>query len=140
MTTTQPQTGARETAALVVPGLFDSAVDPKTKKLTRTQHESLIYQPSEVQMKTMARIGRAQQSGGAGGWDTVEAADIMLESLFVSAEDRTRYRHAQLAGEVTDEQYTDFLLGILHHFYPQAPEEAPRNGPRPTKRAAARRR
>jgi|SRR5882757_6247918 len=137
MATAKPRSDApdeRETDEFEIPGF---GLDPDTDGAARLVS---LYKPNEMQMKTLARVGEvATRTGGT--WRTISLTDQMLASLFVRPEDWEEFEELMVGGKVSHEEYTELILEIMRRFFGIGEqEEAPRTGPRPTKRAARARR
>lgn len=126
----------RATDTFTLPGTFT-----KDDKGNRVPATALIYMPTSTQVASLARMADAMEHNGGSSRQVILFAELVC-SLFVEQDEWDRFERALLRGEVSDEAYGDFVQAIMRHFYPAEEEEAPRTGPRATRRPtkAARRR
>lgn len=122
--------------------------DPETNEMVPRVVE--MWEPSEPQLATLMRVGNwlldseDMADREAAGMLVIDAVNLylaVLEALFVDRREMVRAVHACASGnEDLYRQYTELASEIVKGAGVVAEEPAPRNGPRPTKRAPARRR
>lgn len=125
----KPAADVRESAPFTLPGVFDDPGDGTDK----TPREAQLLEPTEVQMKTLGRIGEAAAKTG-GSWRTVSLTDQMLASLFVEQSDWDDFEVAMITGACSNDQYVDLVRDVIKFWTPEK-AEAPTTGPQSTRRA-----
>jgi hypothetical protein len=118
--------------------------DPDTREFVDREIE--LYEPNEGQLATLARVGswlqqaEDQADEATASQITFDAVNTylgVLEALFVDRQEMVRA--VQACASRDPQAFRDYIeVGeqIITRYRNLAAEEAPRTGPRPTKRAA----
>lgn len=104
---------------------------------TIAEREIELYEPTEGQWFVITRIPKMIERGEI--MPAVEAFGDLLDEISVDRADALWLVDQLVNNKLDMGKYLDLALDMMRH-YGQVPEEAPRNGPAPRKRAARARR
>lgn len=126
---------ARETKVFAVPGLFHPVPKDAPKNTKPMPREAQLWKPYENQLTALLRMTEALERGQGGAREVI-MFETLVASLFVEQSDWDDFERVRMAGQVNDSAYGDFVQTVIKGFFPNR-EQAPTNGPAPTRRRAA---